>query len=153
MPDFKEGAQILLKNVEVLYPYLIEPDTKYAPMWSVTLILDDKAAEKFKKLGANVRKDKDGRNLLKVKRKKILKDGTQQSPPVFVGRDGRTPFPEEIGDGSIVNIKLWAKQYTTGEGETRLVTYLNAVQVVEAQPPNNASFDPIDDDDGDAIPF
>lgn len=151
-PKFIEGATFVLKSVPVKWAKVQEdnPDTMFERCWKLDAVLDKPLADSMIAAGFNVH-EKDGEYLLSCKTKCATKAGKPNKPPVVVGRDGKTPFTREIGNGSICNVKVYAK-FTTVSGKTYLPAYLNAVQVVDHVEYNGAGFDSVDDEDTD-VPF
>ena len=145
MTDWKKGAEFVLADVEVLWANLMEdnPDTKYGAAWKVDAILEDDMAKSMTKAGFGVKTDKKtGKSTLTIKTKCTTKDGKPNRYPKIVGRDGSTPVTEEIGNGSICNIKVWGKENVV-QGKTYLSCYINAVQVCKLVP-RGAGFDNLD---------
>ena len=155
--EFVEGDEFTLSNVKCKWAALITPDTRYEHKWKIDLILTKKLAESLKSVCFNVRTDKEGDQILRVIKKTRTKGGTPMEAPRVVGLDGITPFAERIGNGSTVNIKVYAK-YIEVSGQTHLPAYINAVQVVDLVPYKGGSdFDDIsdgaDNGTGDDVPF
>lgn len=145
--DWTKGAEFPLMNKKVLWANIMEgnPDTKYGAAWKLDAVLTDDEAKSMEAAGFGVKADKKtGEKTLTIKTKCIKKDGTKNRYPTVVGRDGKTPFTEEVGNGSICNIKVWAKQNVV-KGETFLNAYINAVQVVE-HVARGAGFDDVRED-------
>ena len=141
--DFVKGCEFVLSGVKVLWANVQadNPDSKYERVWKTDVILEKSMADSMLASGFGVR-EKDGEYLLTIKKKCMTRDGKAQTPPTVVGRDGKTPFTEEIGNGSTCNIKVYAK-YCEVKGETHLPAYLNALQVVE-HVARGAGFDNLD---------
>lgn len=154
--EFVEGSEFTLRNVKCKWASLITPDTRYEHKWKVDIILTKKLAESLKSVGFNVRTDKDGDQILRVIKKTRTKAGAPMEAPRVVARDGSTPFTERLGNGSTININIYAK-YIEVSGETHLPAYINAVQVVELEPyKGGGDFGNLDDDEngvGDDVPF
>ena len=154
--EFVDGAEFTLNNVKCKWANLITPDTRYEHKWKIDLILTKKLAESLKSVGFNVKTDKDGDQYLRVVKKTRTKSGTPMEAPRVVALDGSTPVTERIGNGSVVNIKIYAK-YIEVSGQTHLPAYINAVQVVELEPYTGGSdFDDLTSGDtgmGDDVPF
>jgi hypothetical protein len=155
--EFVEGDEFTLTNVKCKWAALIQPDTRYEHKWKIDVILTKKLSESLKSVGFNVKTDKDGDLILRVIKKTRTKSGTPMEAPRCVGLDGSTPFTERIGNGSTVNIKIYAK-YIEVSGETHLPAYINAVQVVDLVPYKGGSdFDDLSGDGGastgDDVPF
>lgn len=128
--EFVEGMVFILKEVKCKWAKVHEPDDRYEEKWTITAVLDNKLAEDLEDVGFNIKIDGDGDKVLEVKTKVNKKNGTKNKAPQVVGSDGRTPFTDNIGNGSTVNIKVYAK-YMTVSGKEFLPAYLNAVQVID----------------------
>lgn len=108
-------------------------DTKYDEngVYSLDLYVEGAELEKLKKLGVKINHSEDG-DFVKPKRKdSILKDGEtiKLGPPPVVGPDGKTPFTENIGNGSKV-----AAMVTVTEFKGTKSIKLSALQVIEHIP-------------------
>ena len=150
----KNYVKFKLTNVKVFWAKVHEPDTKYEHKWCVDIHLEDALAEELKKLGFDIKDktNKDGtvtKNLFKVSKKCRTAKGVENKPPQVVGQDGKTPFTEQIGNGSIVNLNLSAKAWPI-KGTWILSAYLDGVQVVD--PVEYGGFDDVSGDTDDA-PF
>ena len=138
-----KGSVLPINGVKVKWAALQSPDTRYEHCWKVNLILSKEQAEKMMAVGFNVSQDKDGDYFLVAKKKCRTKEGKLQTAPLVVGRDGRTPFTEELGNGSTVNAQVFSK-YVEVKGETWLTAYLNSVQVLEHVPYSGSGFEDAD---------
>ncbi len=131
--DYREGKRMVVPNVKVLWAYLVKPDTKFEHKWKITMILPKSLGQELLEDKFNVKKNEDGDYFLEADRKCVTKTGTHLKPPVVVGLDGTTPFTLPVGNGSICNVKIYAKAYTAGSGGVK--AYLDAVQVLEHKAP------------------
>lgn len=121
---------------------VMEPNTKFTPEWSITAILTPNQEKKLKAAGYNVKTDKDGDTILKIKRNVNKRDGSVADAPDVVDALGN-PWPKGklIGNGSTVEI-----HFSTFEAFGKPATYLNQVVVVDhVAYGDDLSFD--DDDD------
>jgi len=161
--SFIKGRTITLEGIKVQYCHLGDPDTKYKKkMWTCTLRLEEEMAKSMKAVGFNVRNTKDLKRFkegdaeyffLKCYSLCNKSDGTEMRPPFVKGRDGSTDIDgNTVGDGSLVNIKLWCK-YMEVDGETHLPPYINGVQVLELVEKNNGGFSNVDEVASEDIPF
>jgi len=96
-----------------------EPDTKYAPMWKLDLVLTDAEAQKLKDVGIKVKRNDDGNYQYKFKRKVTGAKGQSNRPPVVVGPD-KEPFTQLVGNGSkvciIYKVYEWKNNFGKGVG-------------------------------------
>jgi hypothetical protein len=153
--DFDNGVEVTLRNKKVKWCKVHEPDTKFESAW-MTDILFDKVAdadeiETMRDQGYNFKEYKDGNDpdvlYIRAKSKTHTKAGKANRPPMVVGRDGTTPFTEEIGNGSECNIKLYVKKFAINKDGT-LTTYLNGLQVVSHVAfSGNAGFEAVPDEE------
>ncbi len=125
-------------------------DYKGKHTWSIQLIYnmsdpqEKKEADALKAAGFNVR-EKNGVTFLAVK-----SDADKNpKPPLCVGPDGKTPFTEDLGNGTIVNVNASARHWSVCE---TITLYLEGVQVVNHVPyKKGAGFDAIGTEE--VIPF
>ena len=136
--EFIDGDNFTLANVPVKWASLLKPDTRFEPCYKVDLILTKDQAERMAAVGFKIRTDKDGDKVLRVKKKTMTKSGTPMEPPSCVGPDGETVFTERVGNGSVLNVSIFAK-YIEVSGTTYLPAYLNGVQVVNHVPYKGAA--------------
>jgi hypothetical protein len=143
--EFVEGDEVILSNVSVKWANLNAPDDRFEPCWKVDAVLTQEMADEMKKVGFKVRQDNDGDWILRCKKKTHTKKGKPMDAPKVVGRDGKTAFTENIGNGSIMNIRIFAK-YVEVNGNTYLPARLNAAQVVTHVPyEGGGGFDNLDE--------
>ena len=134
---YKDGyVRFKLSNVKVFWAHINKPDTAFGGnKWTVEMRLEDEIATALKSIGFNVndKKDKEGndiKNVFKAKKEVATRAGKEQTPPVCVGADGKTPFTDDIGNGSICNLNLSAKAWQI-RGEWTLACYIEGIQVVQ----------------------
>jgi hypothetical protein len=148
--EFVEGAVLPLSNVKVKWAALQEPDTKFEPCWKIDIIITEEQANNLKAVGFKCRQDSDGDWILRAKKKVRTKSGKAQRAPLVVGRDGRTPITDNVGNGSLCNVNVYAK-YVEVAGVTHLPCYLNEVQVIDLVPYSGSTgFKPIPEE---TVPF
>lgn len=156
---FDEMFEFDLNGIEVMYPHLVKPDTKYESVWKVDLILPEALAESMQKVGFNVREKDYGNGEVKIitaKRKTHKRDGSAMYPPRIYDagtpESAPKPWPSDIaiGNGSIFNLKVSAK-YVEVAGKTRLPLYLNSVQVVKHVPYSVSPFGAVDPETNSAF--
>jgi len=95
--------------------------------WCIDVKLTDKYASAMIKAGFHVKGTK-GDYWITPKSAKFEKDGkTQKRNLLIVGADGRTPVTEELGNGTIVNIKIGARKWPN---VAKISTYINGIQVL-----------------------
>jgi hypothetical protein len=149
-PKYKQGKyiQFRLNNVEVHWAKLYVPDTAFGNnRYTIDMHLDDALAALLKAEGFNVqdKEAKDGtiiKNVFKAKKDALTKAGKIQKAPEVVGPDGRTPFTEDIGNGSICNLILSARAWEISRKWT-LACYIEKVQVVKHIPYAKGGFEDV----------
>lgn len=135
---YKQGkyVQFRLNNVEVWWAKVHKPDTAFGNnRYTIDMHLEDAVAKQMIAEGFSVKdkEAKDGstiKNVLRAKKDAITKNGTPQKAPEVVGPDGKTPFTEDIGNGSICNLILSARAWDINK-KWVLTVYLEKVQVVK----------------------
>ncbi len=138
--NFKDGKyhNIQFNGVEAYWASLFEPDTAFGKSeWNIRCHFKDAALVKeMKAIGLNVKDVTDGKNsnnpisykdTLLVKKGTATAKGVKNDPPFIVGPDGRTPWTEELGNGSLVNVKASIIYY---DSLGKFGVYLDGVQVV-----------------------
>lgn len=156
--DINEGVELTIRNKKVRWAAVHKADDRFGDAkWKIDMIFDvaDDAKEiaELKSMGLNLREYlKDGTPTdpgilyLRADSKTTTAKGKGNKGPVVVGRDGRTPFTEDIGNGSTCNVKVYVKAWKAA-GKSGVKAYLNAVQVVDHVPyAGGGSFDDITGD-------
>ena len=87
-------------------------NTRFDPVYSIDLIIDQETAEKLEGEGLNVREDDRGVFCV-FKRKAEKKDGSPNVKPAVVDAAGN-PFTGEVGNGSVVNVQYRPFNWTFG---------------------------------------
>lgn len=138
---FNDYVPVSFTNKKVQWAKLRTPDEyKGNKKWTLQLIYDmtdptDQAeSAALLAAGFNVR-EKNGVTFLTVS------SDANKNPdrPHVVGPDGKTPFEDEIGNGSVLNVNASAKKWDVCD---TISLYINGVQVVEhvAYAPAGGSF-------------
>ena len=129
---FIKGDTIIFRNVPVKWAKLVEPDRPSwgGSFWKIDMLLSKKQAADFKKIGFNVKVNGDGEDYLTCTRKEVTTAGKTQKPPKVIDRDGMET-DENIGNGSVCNLKVWCKYWSSPSGTEGLKPYLDAVQIVD----------------------
>ena len=155
------------------WAYVKNLDTKYDPMWKITVFCDLEEAKKMKALGLKVTKvDEDmepelaelGKYSTKLTRRETKRGkaaGQKNDPPEVIDADNEE-FTEILGDGSEVIVTFgtyqWNNSHGSGTGvDLQKVKVINLVEYVPADKEEEASDTPsstggtpaVDDD----IPF
>lgn len=119
------------------------PNTKFEPEYSVDVVLDMDKAKELRAAGYNVRRDKDGDLILKLKKKATKADGTPNQPPRVVDRN-KQPTNVLIGNGSICNVQYTPHEWTFA-GKTGTKAILNAIQIDTLVEFSQDEFDVLDE--------
>lgn len=151
MADFSNGVEFILPGVPVEYAMVQEdrPDEyRGEKKWKIDCMLDDDRANKLKKAKFLIkyRLDENGRAsgapFLSVYRKCITQKGKELDPPSVTLEDG-TLYTDAIGNGSICDVYVYARENTDGSG--RVVSFLNKVIIKELIPYEGNDAQGIDD--------
>lgn len=156
---YKDGyVNFIIPNVEVFWAHVYTPDTAFGDSkWSIEMRLPDgELATNMKDAGFNIKDktDKNGnviKNVLVAKKATHSKSG-ENEPPTIVGLDGRTKFTENIGNGSICNVKVSAKAWKV-RGKWILSLYLEGVQVLKHVEYNGGGFPDMTGAATEDVPF
>ena len=94
------------------------PNTKFEPVWSIDLLIEDRQVAGAKKAGLVVKKTEDG-NLVRFRRNVTRSDGTENDKPVVVDAK-KQPITALVGNGSLVNVQFreydWDNKFGSGKG-------------------------------------
>lgn len=109
-----------------------KPNTKFEPVWTIDIIVDEATKGRLEAVGLKTKKDKDGDTIFKIKRKVNKKDGSENSPPEVLDAEGN-PFTRLVGNGSKVKVNFspydWESFGSSGKN-----AWLNSVTVLEHVP-------------------
>lgn len=140
-------AAKVLKGVKVMWAKVHEPDTRFAPVYSLDAVeLTPEQVKQLEADGLQV-KEKDGQKFFKFKKKAISKDGKPLSPPKVLDKY-KQEFKEPIGNGSICNIAYEPYEYEFA-GRKGITSRLVALQVVDLVPYGQKVEDLFDEEEGD----
>lgn len=159
-PQYKtKYVPMILRNVGIGWSHLSKPDTAFGNnKFSAEIILFDQAQiDQAISMGFELktRKDPDKnpvQNVLLSKKNALNKDGEKVDPPEVVGLDGRTPFKDEIGYGTIANVKVSARAWELFDKDAggkvwKLYAYIDKVQVIKHVPrAGGGGFDDLSDE-------
>ena len=127
---------MLLKKVRCQWASIIEPNTKFEPVYEIEALLDDKQAAELAAIGFKIKTQEDGTPSYRFKCRThgSKKNGEKydKAKPRCVDAS-REPFEELIGNGSLVNIQYEVKKGTFA-GTPYCRGELQAVQVLEHVP-------------------
>lgn len=132
-------------NGEARFAYLFKPDTKFTPKYCIDLVVDKKTYDEMTKLGTGGLQEKDGEYIIKFKTLAAFADGTAKPHPDVFGPDGKTPFTQEVGNGSEVRVLYSVHEYSSyGGGKTLILEKVQVVKHVPYEKKDSFEFDAVD---------
>lgn len=153
----------MLKNVEVMWTCIQQPDTKFEHIWRTDVIVSPEQRDELQKEakalyseGFNFRKDDKDNIIFRVKRKVTRSDGEMNKAPVCKGtkRDKDTgalvDVKDLIGNGSICNIhyEFYPWDNSFGKGVNADFKGLQVVKLVSYGVLDGDCFDEIEEAKG-----
>ena len=130
----------VLKRVPVKWCFANKVNTQFEPTYEVQVELTPAQAKALveeskevdpKGKGIKIKKEEDGTLTYRFRRKESRPDGTLNHPPVAVGKDGKTPFTENIGNGSICNVQYIFVKYEHPKFGAGVTNDFKGIQVIE----------------------
>ena len=141
------------------YASIIEPNTKFDPVWSIQVEINDDNREVVEKSGLKVANKGDERgDFVTIKRKVHRKDGTERTAPLVMdSQNNRWNNDKKIANGSTVNVKAIPSEWDYA-GKSGISADLAAIQIVDfiEYAGNQQDFAPVDGGyvkETDAVPF
>lgn len=141
------------------YASITEPNTKFDPVWSIQVEINDDNREVVEKSGLKVANKGDERgDFVTIKRKVHRKDGTQRNAPLVMdSQNNRWNNDKKIANGSTVNVKAIPYEWDYA-GKSGVSADLAAVQIVDfiEYTGNQQDFAPVDGgyvQEAEAVPF
>tara|TARA_R100001509_G_scaffold161275_1_gene130250 strand:- start:82 stop:543 length:462 start_codon:yes stop_codon:yes gene_type:complete len=141
------------------YASITEPNTKFDPVWSIQVEVNDDNREVVEKSGLKVANKGDERgDFVTIKRKVHRKDGTQRNAPLVMdSQNNRWNNDKKIANGSTVNVKAIPYEWDYA-GKSGISADLAAVQIVDfiEYSGNQQDFAPVDGgyvQEAEAVPF
>ena len=141
------------------YASITEPNTKFDPVWSIQVEVNDDNREVVEKSGLNIANKGDERgDFVTIKRKVHRKDGTQRNAPLVMdSQNNRWNNEKKIANGSTVNVKAIPYEWDYA-GKSGISADLAAVQIVDfiEYSGNQQDFAPVDGgyvQEAEAVPF
>lgn len=141
------------------YASITEPNTKFDPVWSIQVEVNDDNREVVEKSGLKVANKGDERgDFVTIKRKVHRKDGTQRNAPLVMdSQNNRWNNDKKIANGSTVNVKAIPYEWDYA-GKSGVSADLAAVQIVDfiEYTGNQQDFAPVDGgyvQEAEAVPF
>ena len=141
------------------YASITEPNTKFDPVWSIQVEVNDDNREVVEKSGLKVANKGDERgDFVTIKRKVHRKDGTQRNAPLVMdSQNNRWNNDKKIANGSTVNVKAIPYEWDYA-GKSGISADLAAVQIVDfiEYSGNQQDFAPVDGgyvQEAEVVPF
>ena len=141
------------------YASITEPNTKFDPVWSIQVEINDDNREVVEKSGLKVANKGDERgDFVTIKRKVHRKDGTERNAPLVMdSQNNRWNNEKKIANGSTVNVKAIPYEWDYA-GKSGISADLAAVQIVDfiEYSGNQQDFAPVDGgyvQEAEAVPF
>ena len=104
------------------------PNTKFEPVYTVNLVVDDKTAKDFAAKGHKIKQMDEGPSIV-IKRKVTDRSGKNRPAPKLVDSD-KQPMDTLIGNGSIVKVQYHEWETTNHYGDFKGLDF-QAMQVLE----------------------
>ena len=113
------------------YASIIEPNTKFDPVWSIQVEVNDSNRDIIDGAGLPITDKGDDRGeFVTIKRKVMRKDGTERKAPIVKDSQNNLWDGKKIANGSVVNVKAIPFDWDYA-GKTGISADLAAVQVVD----------------------
>lgn len=127
------------------WTHVPKPNTRFEPVYSVDLVVDQETAQKLEQEGLNVKED--DRGLVCVFKRKVYdKNGKERPAPALVDAK-KQPFNGTVGNGSTVNVQYRPFAWTFGN-KKGISADLIGIQVLEL---NEYAEDKIDFEEEDGF--
>jgi len=125
------------------------PNTKYTPVYSVNLVVDDSVAEDFRSKGFPV-KDMDEGPALIIKRKVNGPNGMVRQPPKLLDKN-KNAMNVSVGNGSLVKVqyKEWETTWNGTQYKGLDFQAMQVLELIEYAAPDGEEFESYDDDDAE----
>ena len=104
------------------------PNTKFEPVYTVNLVVDDKTAKEFASKGHKIKQMDEGPSIV-IKRKVTDKSGKARPAPKLVDSE-KQPFNEMVGNGSRVKVQYHEWETSNQFGDFKGLDF-QAMQVLE----------------------
>ncbi len=114
------------------------PNTKFEPVYSVNLLVDEDVAKQFSLKGYPIKQMQEGPALV-IKRKVTTKDGKKNKTPKLIDANSQ-PMDVLVGNGSDVKVQYREWETTNHYGTFKGLDF-QAMQVLKLVPYGNTSSD------------
>ena len=124
------------------------PNTRFEPVYTVNLVVDDKTAKEFASKGHKIKQMNEGPSIV-IKRKVTDKKGNARPVPKLVDAN-KQPITDLIGNGSKVKVQYHEWETSNQYGDFKGLDF-QAMQVIDLVPYGDKSSDgeELGIDDGD----
>ena len=128
----------VLRNVEVRWANVLEPNTAFTPQWEIQVMLSKEQAEALKEEAKGIHKkgikikEENGELSYRFRRKVERPDGSHNAAPVVLGPNGED-FKKLIGNGSICHVQYSFSGYDNKFGQG-VVNDLKGLRVITHVP-------------------
>lgn len=125
------------------------PNTKYTPVYSVNLVVDDSVAEDFRSKGFPI-KDMDEGPALIIKRKVNGPNGMVRQPPKLLDKN-KNAMNVSVGNGSLVKVqyKEWETTWNGTQYKGLDFQAMQVLELIEYAAPDGEEFESYDDEDAE----
>ncbi len=114
------------------------PNTKFDPVYTVNLVVDEEVAQQFAAKGHKVKQLEAGSSIV-IKRKALDKNGKKKPVPKLVNHD-REPVDILVGNGSRVRVQYHEWETTNNYGNFKGLDF-QAMQILDLVPYGDRSLD------------
>ena len=112
------------------YASVTEPNTKFEPVWTIQVEVNDDNRSVIESAGLNVSNKGDDRgDFVTIKRKVMRKDGTSRQGPIVKDSQNNDWDGKLIANGSTVNVKAIPFEWTYA-GKSGVSADLAAIQII-----------------------
>ena len=127
------------------------PNTKYDPVYSVNLVVEDSVAEDFRSNGFTV-KDMDEGPAVVIKRKVNGPNGMIRQPPKLLDKN-KNAMNVSVGNGSLVKVqyKEWETTWNGTQSKGLDFQAMQVLDLIEYAAPDGEEFESYDDDMEDEL--
>jgi|TARA_R110002126_G_scaffold195733_1_gene343488 hypothetical protein len=124
------------------YAHVTTPNTKYDPVYSINLEVDEVTAADFKSRGFTVKQLPEGQQTLVIKRKVSAPNGGERDAPRLVDKF-KNPLDCKVGNGSHVRVqyKEWETSNKYGDFKGLDFQALQVINLVEGAVADGAEFE------------
>lgn len=145
-PAATNGSAVNIISGKAYWASVIAPNTTFEPCWKIDITLDEENKAKVEADGLSVKNKGDERgDFITLKRNVQTREGASKEPPEVIDAQKNKWDGAMIGNGSVVNVKYKAYDYSY-RGKSGRSAELLKVQVVDLIPYGDSAkdFDVVD---------